>query len=357
MAYISFKPKDYFNTLNYTGTGATGNGVTGAGFTPDMVWLKKITGADGHNLFDTVRGATKYLTPNDNSQQVTGTNTLESFDSDGFTVGLAGTVGQSGYTYAGWCWKAGTTSGISGGTITPSAYSINTTSGVGIYKYTGTGSNGTIAHGLSTAPKMVIVKRLTVDTGDWNSWHKDLGGGTYYINLNTSSAKASNAAVWNSTEPSSTLISIGTYGATNTSGSDYIMYAFSEVKGFSSMGVYTGNGNVDGSFIYTGFEPELIICKNRDSGGVATYGWSMIGNTFGMGGATTANPSYNELTLNAFADTGVQPTTGNAVDFLSNGFKWRSTGNAGNQSTAPFIYIAFARQPIVSSNSKAGTAR
>ena len=123
------------------------------------------------------------------------------------------------------------------------------------------------------------------------------------------------------------------------------------------MGVYTGNGNVDGSFIYTGFEPELIICKNRDSGGVATYGWSMIGNTFGMGGATTANPSYNELTLNAFADTGVQPTTGNAVDFLSNGFKWRSTGNAGNQSTAPFIYIAFARQPIVSSNSKAGTAR
>ena len=292
MAYISFKPKDYFNTLNYTGTGATGNGVTGAGFTPDMVWLKKITGADGHNLFDTVRGATKYLTPNDNSQQDTGT-----------------------------------------------------------------GSNGTIAHGLSTAPKMVIVKRLTVDTGDWNSWHKDLGGGTYYINLNTSSAKASNAAVWNSTEPSSTLISIGTYGATNTSGSDYIMYAFSEVKGFSSMGVYTGNGNVDGSFIYTGFEPELIICKNRDSGGVATYGWSMIGNTFGMGGATTANPSYNELTLNAFADTGVQPTTGNAVDFLSNGFKWRSTGNAGNQSTAPFIYIAFARQPIVSSNSKAGTAR
>ena len=356
MAYISFQPKDFFNNVTYTGTGAS-NAVTGVGFAPDFVWCKDRVQDINSSLCDTVRTATKTLISNTNDTEQTYAEGLKSFDADGFTVGTQGFINTNTNGYISYNWKAGTTSGISGGTITPSSYTINTTSGFGIYKYTGTGSNGTIAHGLSTAPKMVIVKRLTVDTGDWNSWHHNLGSGLNYINLNTSSAKASNAAVWNSTEPSSTLISIGTYGATNTSGSAYVLYAFSEVKGFSSMGVYTGNGNADGAFVYTGFEPAMIIAKNRDSGGVAAYGWTMISNTFGMGGATDANPAFNDLTQNLFADQSVSVGTGNAVDFLSNGFKWRSTGTGGNQSTAPFIYIAFSKQAIVSSNSKAGTAR
>ena len=119
--------------------------------------------------------------------------------------------------------KAGKTSGISGGTITPSAYSINTISGFGIYAYSGTGSNGTIAHGLGSAPKMIICKRTAGDTGDWNSWHSGLTSGAYYINFNTASAEVSNATVWNSTVPSSTEVSLGTYGAVNASGSDYVM--------------------------------------------------------------------------------------------------------------------------------------
>ena len=356
MAYISFQPSDNFSTKGYTGNGGT-QALTGVGFQPDFTWIKGKTAGEDHMLFDSVRGVTKDIHSNVNDQQGTDATSLTAFDSDGFTLGGANYTNQNTNTFVSWNWKMGTTSGISGGTITPSAYSINTTSGVGIYQYTGTGSNGTIAHGLSSTPDMVIVKRLTVDTGDWNSWHKDLGGGTYYINLNTSSAKASNAAVWNSTEPSSTLISIGTYGATNTSGSEYVLYAFSGVKGFSKFSLYNGNGNVDGTFVYTGFEPELIIAKNRDSGGVAAYGWTMISNTFGMGGATSADPAFNDLTQNLFADQNVAPGTGNAVDFLSNGFKWRSTGTGGNQSTAPFIYIAFSKQAIVSSNSKAGTAR
>ena len=120
-------------------------------------------------LFDTVRGATKYLTVNDNSQQVTGTNTLESFDADGFTVGLAGTVGQSGYSYVGWCWKAPSTSAPSGGSITPSAVRFSAAQGIGIYSYTGTGSNASIAHGLSNPPQLYFAKRCSGDTGDWNT--------------------------------------------------------------------------------------------------------------------------------------------------------------------------------------------
>jgi hypothetical protein len=356
MAYISFQPKDLFKTILYTGNDGASQAQTGVGFSADLTWIKDKDSAEEHVLTDTVRGATYWIRSNSNAQNAALATGLLSWQSDGFTVGNNGVVGTTD-DYVAWNWKAGTTSGISGGTITPSSYTINTTSGFGIYKYTGTAVIGTIAHGLSSAPKMVIVKRLTVDTGDWNSWHHNLGSGLNYINLNTSSAKASNASVWDSTEPSSTLITIGTYGAVNTSGSDYVLYAFSEVKGFSSMGVYTGNGNADGAFVYTGFEPAMIIAKNRDSGGLAAYGWTMISNTFGMGGATSANPAFNDLTQNLFADQNVAPGTGNAVDFLSNGFKWRSTGTGGNQSTAPFIYMAFSKQAIVSSNSKAGTAR
>jgi len=360
MAYISFQPTDFFKTLRYIGNGsATSAHVYPAttAMQPGMFLVKDISGTYPFMLMDSVRGATKYLYTAANNQEATSSTRLKSFDSDGFTIGDDNTINLNANNFASWSWKAGTTSGISGGTITPTGYSVNTTSGVGIYAYAGTGSNGTIAHGLSSAPQMVICKRIAGDTGDWNTWHKDLGGGTYYINLNTSSAKTSNAAVWNSTVPSDTLVSLGTYAAVNASGSDYVMYAFSEVKGFSSFGVYTGNGNADGAFVYTGFQPELIIAKNRDSGGLAAYGWSMISNTFGMTGSTNANPSYNELTQNLFVDQDVVPGTGNAVDFLSNGFKWRSTGTGGNQSGSPFIYAAFAKQPLVSSNSKAGVAR
>ena len=357
-AYISFQPKDFFSALKYTGTGSS-NAVTGVGFSPDAVWIKTTSNAQKPCMFDTVRGVQKVIYPSEATAEITDATLLTAFGADGFTVVSDSDVNGSGYAFSSWNWKGGTTTGkpTVGETITPTGYSYSAAAGIGMYAYTGTGANGTIAHGLSSAPEVLMVKRIDV-AGNWMIGGKFINNdGTYYMNLNDASAKVSNATIWNSTLPSSTVISIGTYGATNTSSSTYMLYAFAPVKGFSKFGNYTGNGNADGTFVYTGFEPEMIIAKNRDSGGPAAYGWTMISNTFGMGGATTANPAYNELTQNVFADQTAVAATGNAVDFLSNGFKWRGTGTGSNQSTAPFTYMAFAKQPIVSSNSKAGTAR
>ena len=63
-AYISFQPTDYFNTKLYTGTLAE-LAITGVGFQPDVTWLKSRSAIKNHYLYDSARGATKNLAPND----------------------------------------------------------------------------------------------------------------------------------------------------------------------------------------------------------------------------------------------------------------------------------------------------
>ena len=179
MAYINFKPSDYFATKLYTGNGTDDRAYTGVGFTPDFGWFKERSGTDVNFLVNTVMGANHAVYSNSNAVDDTSVNAVKAFGADGYTLGVNSGVNENTSTYVNWNWKAGTTSGISGGTITPSAYSINTTSGFGIYKYAGTGSNGTIAHGLSSAPKMVICKRIAGDTGDWNSGNEGMTSGSY----------------------------------------------------------------------------------------------------------------------------------------------------------------------------------
>ena len=349
-AYISFQPSDYMNTLLYTGTGATGNAVSGAGFTPDIVWVKKRSGSDGHNYFDTVRGATKYLTPNDSAAEATGTNTLESFNADGFTVGLAGTVGQSGYTYAGWCWKAGTTSSLSGGTITPSSQTYNTTAGISAVEYVGDGAatSATVPHGLGVAPTFCIFKS-TSSADHWFVGNIGMGtsatnGFDYYQQLNNTMARSNNAGIWNDTIPTSTLVTLGNADGTD-SGKTYMLYSFAPKRGFSKFNYYEGNGNADGPFVNCGFRPAWLMVKRTDT----TSSWTMI---------DCRRTPINDGTAEAlWANDGAAEGSYATVDFLSNGFKIRDTSSTINNSGSRIIYAAFAEFPLVSSNSKAGNAK
>ncbi len=249
MAYTTVnKSTDYFNTKLYTGNNTTDTAITGVGFQPDMSWFKGRNNTENHFLFDAVRGATKRLIPNGNSAEATETNSMKSFNSDGFTLGTMGEVNANSINYASWNWKAGTTSSISGGSITPTGVSINTTSGFGIYKYTGTGSNGTIAHGLGAVPKMIIIKKLN-GSPDWRVYHSSLGA-TKQLFLNDTNGQDDDNTIWNDTEPTNTLFTIGTNNGANSSGDTYIAYCFTEKKGYSKFGSYTGNGNAtDGNFV------------------------------------------------------------------------------------------------------------
>jgi len=351
MAYINFKPQDYFNTLIYTGTGSS-HAVTGVGFQPNgLSWFKgRQTGRD-HYICDAVRGSTKGIRSAKTDGEGTNTTNITSFDSDGFTIGTDsdGEVNEGGSTenkHVSWHWKAGTTSGLTGGTITPSAYSYNTTSKLSILKYTGTGSNATIAHMLGVKPTTIIIKRLN-GLKAWAVWHTGLTSANYHLTLNTTSVEVADSGYWQSTDPTSTVFSIGTNGHVNESGDTYIAYVFSDVKGYSKMGSYIGNGNVDGTFAYTGFRAAWIMIKDTQDAeqGIIFDNKRALGNVAVPAGLF---PALNN---------GEGTSTTRDIQWYANGFKPDGGGGEVNFIGKKYVYWAFAENPLIGSNGTAGVAR
>ena len=340
--YISFQPSDFYSTKIYTGTGASQN-ITGVGFDPNLVWIKIRSTTNNPVVFDTVRTATKALYTDITAAEATEASGLTAFITDGWTGGGSNiTNGGSGKTYVCWNWKAGTTTVPSGGSITPSAVSLNTTSGISIISYTGTGdTSNTIAHGLGAVPKMMIFKNRDA-TMDWVVYHEALGN-TDYMVLNTTGAAAASTSRWNDTSPTSTLFTIGNTDKLNSSGVDYIGYVFADVKGYSKMGSYTGNGNADGTFVYTGFRPSFVMVKKT-----AGESWAIIDDK---------RLGYNVANYQLFANQTSGDTTEIRADIVSNGFKVRTSNGEYNTSGSTYIYMAFAEFPIVSSNDVPVVAR
>ena len=343
MAYTTIdKSSLHFNTKLYTGTGAE-NAVTGINFQPDWTWIKSRNATYDHTLYDAVRGATKQLYSNHTNGQYTEAQGLKSFDSDGFTNGTDAKGNNNGTTFVSWNWKAnGSGSANSDGDIT-STVSVNTTSGFSIVKYTGDGTTGqTVGHGLGSVPKLIINKQLT--TQNWFFYHHSIGN-TKVLKLNTNDAETTSSAC-NNTTPTSSVFTIGTSASTNVSGEDFINYCFAEKQGFSKFGSYTGNGNADGAFIYTGFSPAFVIVKQTNASGES---WKMYDNK---------RPGYN-LVNNWLEpdDNQAEGTGSNQIDVVSNGFKARASNTAMNASGSTYIFMAFAEAPLVGSNNVPANAR
>ena len=340
MAYTTInKSTDYFNTKLYTGAGGTQN-ITGVGFQPDWVWIKERSQSESHVLFDAVRGVTKALNSNDNSADDTISNALTTFGTDGFTVGGNGSTNENSQTYVSWNWKAGTGQGSSNtdGSINTTYTSVNTTAGFSISQYTGTGSTATVGHGLGVAPKMIIFKN-TSSSVDWRVYHESLGN-THRLCLNDTSQGTNDDSAFNDTSPTSSVFTVG--GSTSTNAGTMIAYCFAEKTGYSKFGSYIGNGNADGTFVYTGFKPSFIIHKRTDN----TSGWDLFDNK---------RLGYNVANRLLGPNNNDQEATSDKIDILSNGFKMRTT-TGGNYSGATYVYMAFG-QSLVGSNNVPCTAR
>jgi hypothetical protein len=347
MAYTTInKSTDYFNTVLYSGTGSS-QSITGVGFQPDWLWQKSRSNTQDSRIFDAVRGGSKVIYSSLTNGEATDAQLITSFDSDGFTMGSSGTnVNDSGTTNVAWNWKAnGQGSANTDGSINTTYTSANTTSGFSICQYTGTGANATVGHGLGVAPKMVIVKR-TNTTGGWTVYHSSVGN-TKYLYLNSSVGEDTASSIWNNTSPTSSVFTVGTDGEVNASGSTYIAYCFAEKQGFSKFGTYTGNGNSDGSFIYTGFKPSWIMMKKTTGSG---YHWFIFDNK--RDGYNNSNKRFEASSSAVEADTS---PAGN-IDILSNGFKIRTT-DGHIADAGEYLYIAFAEAPLVGSNNVPATAR
>ena len=341
MAYTTVDDAgSFYNALTWTGDGSTTQAQTGLGFQPDFVWIKYRAGAESHVLFDSVRGVTDAINSNTTAAEASLTG-LKSFDADGFSVGPDGKTGSNTYTYIGWSWKAGTTTGIAGSpSVTPSSYTFNQTSGFSAIAFTGNGVAGmTIPHGLGVAPDMVIVKRLD-STSDWAVYHSGIDATApedYQMVLNTTAARSDDVGGWNDTAPTATLVSLGANNNTNTA--TFIAYCFTNIKGYSRFGNFTGNGNADGPFVYLGFRPAFLIVKDV----TGSNNWTMFDDKREPAGNPTAEALQPNTTVAEYDET-------DGVDFLSNGFKVRESADWINRSGQPTIYVAFASNPFVNSN-------
>ena len=335
-------PSEHFNTVLYTGTGAA-QSITGVGFQPDLVWVKGRSFADVHVLSDAIRGDASTLYSNATNAENTSSTFITSKDSDGFTVGTDNSVSYNANTFVGWNWKANG-AGVSNtnGTIT-STVSANADAGFSIVSYTGTGSSGTVGHGLSSAPEIVIIKKRNVATS-WMVYTEPTGNGSWmYLDL-TNAKVADDILYWNNTTPSSTVVTLGTYHRNNTVSEPYIAYCFHSVDGYSKVGSYTGNANADGTFVYTGFRPAYVMIKNSSN---ATYGYWHIFDAK----RDTYNLTENRLEANT-SDAEAVASSFFLGDFASNGFKVRNSNSHINASGSTYIYLAFAEHPFKYTNAR-----
>ena len=321
-------PELYFQVKLYSGTGSS-TAITLDGdedMQPDMIWIKNRADSVDHRIFDSVRGASKSLIPNNTDAEYNDTSTvmLSSFNSDGFTVVSHSNVNDSSDSHVAYCWKESADSGFD------------------IISYAGNGSAAReLSHSLSATPHFIIVKNRD-DAVDWFVYHQGMSDDNNN-KLNTTDAQFGGAYIY---DPTSSIFKLRDHNVVNDSGDDYIAYAFAEKQGFSKFGSYTGNGNNDGAYVHTGFAPAFVLIKKSNASGTS---WVIFDNK-----RNTFNERSKILQAN---DSGAEESSTNRIDFTASGFKLRGTWTVINNSGDTYIYMAFADAPFVNSNGVPCNAR
>jgi len=333
---------DHFNTVLYTGNGATGQDVV-VGFQPDWLWFKNRGNTYNHVSYDSSRGATKRLEISVTAAESTKSDAVTDFvaTGGGFTIGgNEGAINQSGYNIAVWAWKAngGSTSTNTDGNE-DSTVQVNSDAGFSMVLWTG-GSNvqtHTFGHGLGAKPAMIIHKRRS-STSDWSVWHQEVSSpDDNYLLLNEPNAPNASTS-WE--QPTATVFQ----PYLGSAGQNWISYIFKEVEGYSKFGKYVGNGSTDGTYVFTGFRPAWVMVKNLSDG---SQSWQLYDNK-----RDTFNRVDSRVNPNSYA---VEDEVVPFGDFLGNGFKLRPSSSYYGQVNAnnnTYIYMAFAEQPAKFSNGK-----
>ena len=371
MAYTTIDdPSVHFQAETYTGAGAN-TAVTFSGnsnLQPDLLWIKNRGAGYAHFLVDSSRNISyaqnstnaPYLEPDSTALENTNQNWMSSVGSDGFTTGISEhTNSNSGSSFIAWAWKVngGTTSSNTDGNLT-STVQVNSTAGISIGTYTGNNGYKTVGHGLGAIPDLVMIKGRDGSGlgGAAQYWivgapnHPNFGNNSSkHVFLDGTQALMNNTTIWYNTAFTTSTIPIGPHAALNGTGAKYVFYAFKNVKGFSKIGHYTGNGASAGPFVYTGFKPRWILIKNLD----ATQVWIMYD-----GARKPVNRDDNVASIYA-SETSAEYTGASYhnLDILSNGFKIRLTDASQNGSGVDYLYMAFAENPFVTSTGVPTTAR
>ena len=360
MAYTTIDdPSAHFHIQLFTGDDNDDRAITNdanyGDFKPDFLWLKNRDSASSHYGFDSSRldsgEATLALRMNDTNAEADTSDQFGGFETDGFTVtGSDSNSNSDTHKFVAWQWKAngGTTSSNNDGSYT-STVQANTTAGFSIVKYGDRDSfsaqtPATVGHGLGKAPKVVIIKNLD-GARSWGVHHAGTTDAQKIIYLDLTNAEANSSGFMNSTYPTSSVFTVNTLNVANGNNLEYIAYCFAEIQGFSKFGSYTGNGNADGSFVYTGFKPAWLVIKQSSSSGEH---WRLL---------DSARSTYNIVNKHLAPSIAGTESAETGGDFLSNGFKLRDGDAHQNADGETYIYAAFAEQPFVTSGGVPCTAR
>jgi len=342
MAYTTINKNSLnFNTVLYTGN-ATSRNITGVGFKPDFTWIKSRSQARDNVTLNSVLSG--WTSPNNTYANNTDSAYAYTPISDGFNIGTANDVNGNNYSQCAWNWKAGGSPSSNTNGSTTTSVSANTTAGFSIIKWTGTSGTTTIGHGLGVVPSMWIAKQTGASGTNWIVFHKSLTV-NYYVKLNLTNAQDNGNNYVASTPATSSVITLASTSAANANNSSMIMYAFAEKQGYSKFGSYIGNGNANGTFVYTGFKPSFIMTKRIDNSSGAE--WNILDNK---------RDTYNVADAKLQAQSTGTEATDVMYDILSNGFKVRAADGNINASGGTYIYMAFG-QSLVGTNNVPATAR
>ena len=349
-------PSKHFDIVLYSGTGSSR--TISYDFEVDFFWCKMRNDVYPHNWYDSSRGTNAGIRSNQNTAEVSHANTASFGNASGVTLGTdSGSHGvnqqlndsSAQAIYVGYAWK------VNGGSTTTndasatgvgsidSVYQANTTTGFSIVTYTGTGTTATVAHGLGGVPDMLIFKKRST-TDNWYMYHSanTAAPETDYMTFDTTAA-TTDFNIWNDTTPTSTVFSISNAGV-HADTTTMVCYAWREIQGYSKFGSYTGNGNADGTFVYTGFKPAWLLIKQSSASG---ENWRLF---------DSARSTYNTVNKHLVSSTTGAESAETGCDFLSNGFKLRDA-DAHQNSASTYIYMSFAEQPFVTSGGVPCTAR
>ena len=320
-----------FDVVTYSGSSTSGTGQTiQFDFNPDLVITKSRTSNTSWAAMDTVRGAGSKLRLNLTSAELDNTyGGIQSFNGDG-SVTFEGTsdtgdVDYTGRNYVAYAWKAGEHDDnlpqINTEGSIDSIVSVNDAAGFSIVKWTGTGANATIGHGLSSAPEMIITKNTDDSAENWNCWHTGLSGNGYRIMLNQSSPEdGTSPTVWNNNiNPTSTTFSLGSAAAANGLSDTIIAYCFTSIAGYQKIDSYSGTGSA-GNAQNVGFAPRFVLVKRT----TANESWFIF---------DTARPDKR-----LEADSSNTESTDVRLNLTSTGFDF--DGNVFNESSNTYIYLA-----------------
>ena len=347
-------PRDHFDVVTWVGNGVDNRDITGLQFRPCLVWIKNRTATNLDYLVTDARmGNGRRLrcnTPNGNNA-MQGTTDFLAFNADGFEIGDGAEVNSNTAPndYVAWCWNAAAENTDNNDGDIQTSIRTDVDAGFSCIQFTGTTAGDSLGHGLNAEPEFAISKCLGVGATAWQIYHRDLGVGSFLPFTVSEMSNIANfwgaAADWNAT----------TCGCSNNDSdnnrTNELMrwYVWHGVEGYSRFGSYTGNGNADGPFIYTGFTPRMVLIRAAQTGVNGQEPWFCYDTA-----REPTNVMQNALEWNSQNREGA---TQRDIDILSNGFKLRSAANQVNGNGTNYIYAAWAQMPFGGEDTPPATAR